>query len=233
MMQHLASNTHKQWITLETADDVAFAARDEIKLAARKAIDDHGEFRIVLAGGSTPEQVYTLLAKEDCDWDHWQIYLGDERCLSIDDTERNSQMIQEILLNNISIPEKNIHFIPAELGPEKAAQLYAAEIKDAIPFDLVMLGMGEDGHTASLFPGHIHDQHELAHAVYDSPKLPSERVSLSKASLSNNHQLLIMTTGKGKKTAVNQWLKGDALPISTISSLGDIKIFLDLTASPE
>ena len=233
MMQHLASNTHKQWITLETADDVAFAVRDEIKQAARKSIDDHGEFRIVLAGGSTPEQVYALLAKEDCDWDHWQIYLGDERCLPIDDTERNSQMIQEILLNNISIPEKNIHFIPAELGPEKAAELYAAVIKDALPFDLVMLGMGEDGHTASLFPGHDHDQQELAHAVYDSPKPPAERVSLSKTSLSNNHQLLIMTTGKGKKTAVNQWLKGDALPISTISSLGDIKIFLDLTASPE
>lgn len=232
-MKQTSTTQNKQWITLQTSDDVAYAVRDEILLAANDAIKDHGEFRIVLAGGSTPEQVYDLLAKEDCDWGHWSIYLGDERCLPIDDPERNSQMIQRILLNKTSIPENNIHFIPAELGPVEAARLYSEATKHSLPFDLVMLGMGEDGHTASLFPGHIHnDLEELSHAVYDSPKLPLERVSLSASCLSNNQKLLIMTTGEGKKKAIKQWLEGAALPVSTITSQGEVKIFLDQAAAP-
>ena len=230
-MTHDLTKHSKEWITLETANDVAFAIRDEILLAAHEAIKDHDEFRIVLAGGSTPETVYELLSKEDCDWKHWQLYMGDERCLPIDHPDRNSRMIQKILLNHISIPNENIHFMQSELGPEKAAQLYADEIKGALPFDLVMLGIGEDGHTASLFPGHTHNQEELVHSVYESPKPPVERVSLSASSLSNNLQLLIMTTGEGKREAMEKWQAGINLPVSTISSLKNTKIILDQAAS--
>lgn len=219
-----------QWINLSTQRDVAYRVRDEIMSAAQEAIKKSGQFHIVFAGGSTPGQVYALLANEACDWRHWQIYLGDERCLPDSDSERNSQMVKKSLLDHISIPEENIHFIPAEQGAEAAAMLYAEEIEHILAFDLVMLGMGEDGHTASLFPDHVHDLEERVHAVYDAPKAPSDRVSLSAAVLSNNRQLIIMATGESKRTAIKQWQAGERLPVSSISSLGSINIFVDSAA---
>jgi len=209
----------KNWKVLETANKVAETARDLILQAAKKAIIDNGKFKIVLAGGTTPENVYRLLAKENCDWQHWHFYLGDERCLPIDDSERNSQMAQKTLLSKIDINEKNIHFIPAEKGAYDAAKDYEAVIKNALPFDMVLLGMGEDGHTASLFPEHIHDQKELVHAVYNAPKPPPERVTLSRRTLSQNNNLLIMITGASKKKMVEMWKSGEKLPVSSIDSL--------------
>ena len=222
-----------EWTVLTTASDVADAALEIIILAAHTAIDDHGEFRIVLAGGSTPERVYTLLAKRQENWNKWKFYLGDERCLPIDDPERNSHMIRSTLINNIDVPDENIHFIPSEKGAEAAADLYLKIIEPALPFDLVMLGMGEDGHTASLFPGDEHNQSELVHAVHNAPKPPSERVSLSSTCLSQTRQMLIMITGSGKKIAMKKWRDGDPIPVSQMSSLEKTTILLDIAASPE
>ena len=232
MAQNTANNTNIQWNVFSTPEDVAIAARDEILQLAKAAVENHNEFRIVLAGGSSAERIHTLLAKEPIDWKHWQLYLGDERCKPVGHAERNSEMIQKSLLDHISIPEKNIHFIHAEHGAKKAAQLYAEEIKDALPFDLVMLGMGEDGHTASLFPHHAHDLQESVHAVFDSPKPPPERVSLSLNSLNSSQLCLIITTGKGKKEAIKQWKDGENLPISRVSSAGTTKILTDRAAVP-
>ncbi len=106
------SNT--KWIVLPSASDVADSALDIILTAAKAAIQDHGEFRIVLAGGSTPEHVYAILAGKSEDWKNWKFYLGDERCLPVDDPERNSKMIYSILLKNIDLPDENIYFIPSE-----------------------------------------------------------------------------------------------------------------------
>ncbi len=88
------------WIVKPNATDVAVFARDKIINAAQQAIAQHGVFKLVLAGGTTPAQVYQLLAKEMCDWQHWQLYLGDERCLPVDDVERNSQMVQRTWLDS-------------------------------------------------------------------------------------------------------------------------------------
>lgn len=232
-MQERQNN--KQWIVLTTANEVALAVRNEIMQAAQTSIDDHGEFRIVLAGGTTPEKVYHLLAAEQCDWQHWHIYLGDERCLAVGDPERNSEMIKRTLLDEVAIPAENIHFISTEQGAETAADLYSEIIRTALPFDVVMLGMGEDGHTASLFPHQQHNKNERVHAVYDAPKPPAERVSLSVDSLSNNHYLLIMITGQGKQYAVRQWQQGNILPVTKIGSLAQnaIKIFVDRAACGE
>lgn len=224
-------DSFNEWTVLPSASDVADAALEIIIRAAQTAIDDHGEFRIVLAGGSTPERVYTLLAKRQENWNKWKFYLGDERCLPIDDPERNSHMIRSILINNIDVPEENIHFIPSEKGSEAAADLYSKIIEPALPFDLVMLGMGEDGHTASLFPGDEHNQSELVHAVHNAPKPPEERVSLSTACLSQTQQLLIMITGSGKNIALKKWKNGDPIPVSKISSLEKTTILLDKSAA--
>jgi 6-phosphogluconolactonase len=227
------SPPNKEWIILSNASDVAVAALNIILSAAKSAIKKTGKFKIVLAGGSTPEQVYKMLAKEKCDWEHWEFYLGDERCLPIRDPERNSEMIRRTFLDKINIPENNVYFIPSELGSEKAAEKYSYQIASALPFDMVMLGMGEDGHTASLFPGHNHNQDELVHAIHNAPKPPSERVSLSSRCLSQTHHLLILITGAGKKTALTQWKKGEKIPVSTLSPLGNMTVLLDKAASPE
>lgn len=228
-----SENIKKEWIVLTDATAVAQQACELIKQAAKIAIVANGVFRVVLAGGTTPEHVYKMLANEDYDWSQWEFYLGDERCLPIDSADRNSQMAMNTWLNEIDVPTENIYFIPAELGAEPAAKKYAKTIKDKLPFDLVLLGMGEDGHTASLFPGHIHNNDELTHAVYNSPKPPSDRVSLSASCLSNSQQVLMIVTGTGKKEKVEAWKKGEPLPIAQISALEKLTVMLDEAANPD
>lgn len=222
----------QQWKVFDSADEVAVAVKEAILKAAEKAIIERDTFKIVLAGGTTPEQVYSLLATETCDWGKWQIYLGDERCLPRHDPERNSEIISQCFLNRIVIPAENIHFIASELGPEAGAAQYSSEIAATLPFDLVLLGMGEDGHTASLFPGHTHNEDELVHAVYDSPKPPPERISLSAASLGNSLELIKIITGKSKREAIGQWRAGKKLPISSVFSTETTRVMLDHSAFP-
>lgn len=219
------------WQVFPDTEAVANAALHLILQAAEQAIASEGIFRIVLAGGTTPEKVYRLLVGQACDWQRWQLYLGDERCLAQDDPERNSVMIRQCLLDKVGILPENIHFIPAELGAEAAAATYAAQLADKLPFHLVMLGMGEDGHTASLFPGHVHNQQELVHAVHNAPKPPPERVSLSQCCLSQTQRLLILVTGVGKHDAVKQWQAGHDLPVARITSYRQTDILLDKAAA--
>jgi 6-phosphogluconolactonase len=220
------------WHCLEEPDQIAEAACREILDAAKKAITDHGKFKLVLAGGTTPEKVYGLLAKSQADWANWWTYHGDERCLPVDHKDRNSVMAAKALLNQVAIPKNQIFDIPAELGPEQGALSYRQAVAEALPFDLVLLGMGEDGHTASLFPGHQHNPDELTHAVYNSPKPPPERVSISAKALGNSQQVIILVTGKNKRDAVKQWCSGVELPIATISN-DNITVMIDRDASSD
>ena len=198
--------------------------------AAEHAIAEHGTFKLVLAGGSTPEKVYRLLAQADADWSKWYIYYGDERCLPADHADRNSLMATQAFLEKVAIPDAQIFTIPAELGPEQAAKKYQQIVASALPFDMVLLGMGEDGHTASLFPGHQHQEDELAHAVYNSPKPPPERVSISAKALSNTQQLIFLITGANKQEAVKNWRSGQDLPVATIVPENPIDIYIDRDA---
>ena len=221
---------NNRWHTLETADQVALAAYEQILKSAEQAIADHGTFKLVLAGGSTPEKVYRLLAHADADWSKWYIYYGDERCLPADHADRNSLMATSAFLEKVAIPNVQIFTIPAELGPEPAAKKYQQIVASALPFDMVLLGMGEDGHTASLFPGHQHQEEELAHAVYNSPKPPPERVSISAKALSNTQQLIFLITGANKQEAVKNWRSAQDLPVATIAPENPIDIYIDKDA---
>jgi 6-phosphogluconolactonase len=221
---------NNRWHTLETADQVALAAYEQILKSAEQAIADHGTFKLVLAGGSTPEKVYRLLAHADADWSKWYIYYGDERCLPADHADRNSLMATSAFLEKVAIPDAQIFTIPAELGPEPAAKKYQQIVASALPFDMVLLGMGEDGHTASLFPGHQHLEEELAHAVYNSPKPPPERVTISAKALSNTQQLIFLITGTNKQEAVKNWRSGQDLPVATIVPEKPIDIYIDRDA---
>ncbi|MGJ0485815.1 MAG: 6-phosphogluconolactonase [Methylomicrobium sp.] len=220
------------WRIFATADKVAEAASEQILKTADESIAERGCFKLVLAGGTTPEKVYRLLSKADTDWSKWRIYYGDERCLPADHPDRNSMMATKALLAQVPIPAGQVFTIPAELGPEAGAQQYRQTVSEALPFDLVLLGMGEDGHTASLFPGHVHIQDELAHAVYNSPKPPPERVSISAKALSDTRQLIFLITGKSKQEPVRQWREGAALPVAAIEPINPVEIYIDIEALP-
>jgi 6-phosphogluconolactonase len=221
---------NSRWHSLATADDVATAACAHILKSAAQAIADRGKFKLVLAGGTTPEKVYRLLAQSGADWANWVIYYGDERCLPADDAERNSMIARQTLVDQVAIPAEQVFTLQAELGGEQAAQLYRPIVAAAMPFDMVLLGMGEDGHTASLFPGDKHNEDEWVHAVYDAPKPPPNRVSLSAKALGNTHELLFLITGHNKQAIVKAWREGQSLPIATIQPENMIDIYIDRDA---
>ena len=197
------------------ADPAAVAAEAcrLISAAAAAAIAQRHIFRLVLAGGTTPGQVYERLATTVQQWAAWEIFWGDERCLPADDPGRNSRMAQTRWLDHVAIPATQIHPIPAELGAAEAAAQYAETIRNKQPFDLVLLGIGEDGHTASLFPGRK-AQAGAVIAVHDAPKPPAERVSLNFETLRACRQQLVIVTGAEKAAALAAWQQGQNLPIA-------------------
>lgn len=219
-----------QIISFTNNQQLAEAATEAILATAQQAISQTGRFKIVLAGGSTPNLIYQLLSQAQADWDKWWIFWGDERCLPVDDAERNSFVAMQLWLEKVAIPSAQIFPIPAEKGAALAAVDYQAVIAEQLPFDLVLLGMGEDGHTASLFPGHQHKTEERVHAVYNSPKPPAERVSLSANVLSNAEQVLFLISGAGKQEAFRQWQQGADLPVAQIKPENGLKIYADYAA---
>jgi len=220
-----------RWHRFSDGDAVAQNAANRILRAAGEAISKRGVFRIVLAGGRTPEHAYRLLVTADTDWDRWEVYFGDERCLPPKNSERNSLMAEKAWLGCTPIPNQNIYPIPTEKGAEPAAKEYEAKIKRVLPFDLVLLGMGEDGHTASLFPGQEYPNTELVHAVHNAPKLPSDRVSLSIRALSDARQVLIIATGSSKREAIRAWKEGRYLPITAVQGHTGVDVLLDQDAA--
>jgi len=214
-----------KWQSFKSQASLNQAALEKIIALAEPSIKTRGQFHIVLAGGSTPKKVYTMLKNIKTDWHKWQIYFGDERCLDFDHKDRNSTMAFEAWLNHIDIPMQNIHAIPAELGPVEGAHLYNQTLSQVDDFDLVLLGLGEDAHTASLFPGHSWDNNVDALAVFDAPKPPPLRISMSPARLSRSKSILFLVSGKEKQTAINQWKAGDLIPASTVTCNNGVDVF--------
>jgi len=230
MKNRQIEDTPTRWHVLDNPDAVAAQAARRILQAASRAITERGLFRIVLAGGRTPQAAYRLLVDADTDWSRWEFYFGDERCLPVDDAERNSLMAARALLDSVAVPAAHVHPIPAERGAEAAATEYQRVVRAALPFDLVLLGMGEDGHTASLFPGQQHPADQLVHAVHDAPKPPPDRVSLSASALSEAREALILVTGAGKRAAILGWRAGERLPIAAIGGPAQVDVLLDKEA---
>ena len=216
---------HIKWQSFESQASLDQAAMEKVIALAESSIKTRGQFHIVLAGGSTPKNVYTLLKNIKTDWHKWQIYFGDERCLDSDHQDRNSTMVFAAWLNHIDIPVQNIHTIPAELGPVEGAHVYNQTLSQVGDFDLVLLGLGEDAHTASLFPGNSWDNNLDALAVFDAPKPPPLRISMSPARLSRSRSVLFLVSGKEKQTAINQWKAGDLIPASTVTCNNGVDVF--------
>lgn len=208
-----------RWHAVADTDALQKVAFERIVDAAKHAITARGRFLIVLSGGNTPRGVYAMLRHADTDWSRWQVYFGDERCLAAGDLERNSAMAADVLLDHVPIPRNQVHAIPAERGADAAAGAYAHTLRGIGDFDLVLLGLGEDGHTASLFPGHdpgIATDAADALAVTDAPKPPPQRVSLSAARLSRARKVLFLIEGESKRNAVTQWCANADIPAVAI-----------------
>lgn len=208
--------TTPHWNIFETPAEVAQAAAEIIGEMARHAIGRRGLFSLVLAGGATPAAAYRLLAEQEQEWDRWEFFFGDERCLPAFHPERNSFMAREALLDRIPLEAHQVHEIPAELGPEAGAEKYEPLVRNSRPFDLVLLGLGEDGHTASLFPGQEHPAERLVVPVRQAPKPPPERVSLNYGALAACRGLLFLVTGESKRGALADWRRGKAIPASRV-----------------
>lgn len=219
-----------RWHGYATAAELEQTAASNILHAAQYAIAERGAFHIVLAGGSTPRKVYEALRAAQAKWGAWHIYFGDERCLPAEHAERNSRMAAQSWLEHVAIPHGQVHPIPAEAGAQVAADNYARLLERVATFDLVLLGLGEDGHTASLFPGHaVGDAPDapMTLAVLDAPKPPAQRVSLSARRLSAARHVMFLVTGSSKAQAIRDWRNGVAIPAAKITPANGVDIYLE------
>ncbi|NLX18323.1 MAG: 6-phosphogluconolactonase [Desulfobulbus sp.] len=214
---------------------------------ARLALADHGRFSVLLAGGSTPRRTYELLAQkplaEQIPWHACHFFWGDERCLPDGDERRNETMVRRALLDHVHVPPEHIHPITrCEEGAEQAAMLYAAELKEFFEgqppcFDLIVLGLGEDGHTASLLPAStaLHEKVRWT-AVARRPEEDFSRVTLTIPVLNSGKCTLFLVSGRSKAKVVRRILEpcsGEStLPARLIRpQWGELLWFLDEEAA--
>ena len=192
-----------EFVVLATAEEVAEAAAAEIAEALRG-----GARTLVLTGGTSPRRCYELLTELDLTWGRVSIFFGDERCVPPLDPESNYRMARESLLDRVS--PATVFRIPAELGPDEGADAYAEVVADSAPFDFVLLGVGEDGHVNSLFPGHkALKANGLTAGIHDSPKPPPQRVTMTLEAIRDARKLLIIASGAGKAGAVALARRGE------------------------
>lgn len=230
-----AANTPPRWHPQATRDALEDEALARIGRCAQQALGQRDRFRIVLAGGGTPRNVYRRLVTLDTDWSRWEVYFGDERCLPAGEPGRNDRMAFDTLLARVPIPHGAVHAIAAELGPVAGANAYRKTLAAVGDFDLVLLGLGEDGHTASLFPGSEYGTGADAPdalAVFDAPKPPAERVSMSARRLGRARAVLFLVSGESKRDAVRRWREGEAIPAASIRCPGGVDVLVDVGLEP-
>lgn len=196
---------------LPDAGQVAQAAAALFVDSAVAAIQARGCFHACLAGGATPRETYAVLASgpdRGIDWTRVQVYFGDERCVRPDHADSNYRMARDSLLCHVNVETAHIHRIPGELGAVSAADEYEQTLRACLAssgnrFDFVFLGLGDDGHTASLFPGtsalHVRNRWCAANSV---PAQPSDRVTLTYTALNSARRVVFLVTGVGKSQAL-------------------------------
>jgi 6-phosphogluconolactonase len=203
--------------TCVDAETVARRAASEIARHLESIRAERGVAHLALSGGSSPTRAYELLAAEPVDWSGVEVWFADERCVPPDNPESNYRLASETLLTPAGIGSERVHRMEGELDPEEAARRYTLALREDVGLrdgelpvlDLVVLGIGPDGHVASLFPGAPTleaPQHELCLGVRDSPKPPPERVTLTLAVLRAAGRCLLLATGAGKADALSAML---------------------------
>ncbi|KAI1295142.1 suppressor of los1-1 [Mortierella claussenii] len=245
MPLHTASPTQ-----IFTFPDTSALSQGLDKYVARlsdEAIKRHGKFTIALSGGSLPKQLCAVLKNnQSVDFSNWIVYFADERCVPLDHEDSNYLLAKKELFDFVNIPQENIHSINPELvnDPEEAAEDYISQLartfatKDSVRFpvfDLILLGIGPDGHTCSLFPGHdlLKENTDWCAAITDSPKPPPRRITLTFPVLNHAHHVAFVAVGEGKQDMLHQILDttGD-LPAQMVKpTTGTLSWFIDDAAA--
>jgi 6-phosphogluconolactonase len=229
------------------------AAAAYVADVAARAVAERGRCLLVLAGGSTPRGAYRRLADahaDRIDWPRVHLFWGDERCVAPSHPESNHRLAADALLRRVPLPEANVHRIHGELGPARAAERYDAELQrisgaarpgdlgDGHAFDLVLLGIGADGHTASLFPGGgALDATGWAVAASAPPSAAvRDRVSLTLPAINRSRAVLFLATGADKRNAVTAALAapgpGSPVPAGRVRPRGALDWMVDSAAAP-
>lgn len=218
--------------TVSDAEAVATRAAD---LVVRLIAERDEVFHVALAGGSTPERCHELLAERDVDWSRVHVWLSDERAVPPDDDESNFLMVRRSLLDRVDIPDENVHRVLTERGADAAADAYEQELRAVGALDLVMCGMGPDGHTMSLFPGRreVSIEDRLVVAVHDSPKPPPDRITFTIPVIREARHTMLLVAGEGKAEALSKVLErvDPAVPASLLRN-GRLEILADDAAAP-
>lgn len=225
---------------------LAETAARHIVESARTAIDSRGRFSLALSGGSTPRPVHQRLTEPPfntaIDWSRVYIFFGDERCVPPDDPRSNYRMARDTLLDLLPIPPDNVHRMRGELDPQVAADDYAAELTrffggEALRLDLVLLGMGDNGHTASLFPGltAVRETQRPVVAEY-VPEVQMWRITLTPMVLNLAREAVFLVAGEDKADMLRRVLEEPynpvALPAQVVRPLeGDVVWLVDAAAA--
>ncbi|HZY65195.1 MAG TPA: 6-phosphogluconolactonase [Rubrobacteraceae bacterium] len=231
--------------TYKDKQELAEAAARDFVERAQKAIEDTDRFVVALAGGSTPEATYEMLATEEyadrLDWSKVHVFFGDERSVPPDDEDSNYRMANEALLSHV--PVGSVHRMKGELHPDEAAAEYEEELREFFgtpgrppEFDLIQLGIGDDGHTASLFPNTpALDVTDCWVAQNPVPKLETVRITLTLPVLNAAKAISFLIAGEGKAEALREVLEGDAdpydYPSKFVQPVGELNWMADQEAA--
>lgn len=236
-------------IVLDTSEDVARAVAVRFVEVARKAVDDKGRFAVALSGGSTPKRIYELLAGEEfrerVPWEATHLFFSDERCVPADHANSNFRMASEALFSKLDLPKGNVHRMRGELEAVEGAELYEAEMRAFFGgvrwprFDLILLGMGDDGHTASLFPHTAALDESSRWAVANwVEKFAAHRLTLTVPAINHAARTAFVVTGTSKAErlveVLNESYDPQRLPAQMISPVnGTLEWFLDGAAAAQ
>jgi 6-phosphogluconolactonase len=215
---------------LPTADALAHAAAELVVVEGQAAIELRGRFSLALSGGSTPKAMHKILASDEfrdqLDWSKVEIFFGDERTVPPEHADSNYRMAKETLLSKVPIPGDNVYRMRGEIDPNEAAKEYGQMLKEKFGdggLDLIFLGMGDDGHTASLFP-HTEALHETKHRCVANhvEKLNTWRITLTAPFINRAARVAILVSGASKAARLAEVLEGardpERLPVQAVVS---------------
>ena len=202
-------------VQLFTTDLEAFKfTAVKISSLVNAAIHERGSANVILAAGNSIEKTLSFLDQRDAQWAQVKWFLADERCVDHDDEQRNQLRLISVLKKSIGEKFGEIVGPNAHDSPEESASKYASRIEAIDMFDFCLLGMGNDGHIASLLPNHpALDSKEICFVVNDSPNLPKKRITLTLESLARSQNRILITTGASKQKAIKDFVNNPQAPV--------------------
>jgi 6-phosphogluconolactonase len=230
---------------LETADAMSHEAARFVLLSTREAVLCTGRCTVALSGGATPRRLYELLASDEyrgaLPWDEIEWFWSDERCVPPEDPRSNFRLANEAMLQRAGVAPTHLHRMYGELTPSRAALAYEAVVRERVPdhaFDLILLGVGEDGHTASLFPGHaaLDEREQLVTAVRGPETIDvPDRITMTLPLINRARSVLVLAAGESKRRVVRA-VRDDAgaasarFPVARLRPAGHLTWIVDQAA---